>query len=147
LREWFELLTDRSTDEIDKLLDASTVNPRDAKLTLGKDIVCFYHGAEAATAAEAEWRKRFSGKQDPTVIPEVNVPAAELTDGKMWVCKLLVDLKMATSKNEARRLVEGGAVNVGPDREPVTDPKANVPVTDGLIVRAGSKKVFRVKLV
>ena len=40
-----------------------------------------------------------------------------------------------------------GAVTVGPDREKVTDFKATVAVTNGLIVRLGSRRVVRVKVV
>jgi tyrosyl-tRNA synthetase len=42
--------------------------------------------------------------------------------------------------------VQGGGVTLGPDREKVTDPTAQVPVTDGLIVRVGSRRVVRVRL-
>jgi tyrosyl-tRNA synthetase len=143
LEEWFQLLTDRPLEEVRPHIAAK---PMDAKKLLGRDIVTFYHGEEAARAAQAEWERRFSNKQDPSEIPEVTVPATRLKEGAMWVCELLVTLKMAGSNNEARRLVEGGAVNTGPDRVKVTDPKANVPVTDGLVVRAGSRKVVRVRL-
>ncbi len=65
LREWFTLLTDRPAEEINSLLDAEKVNPRDAKMALGKDIVTFYHGEAAANEAAAEWKKRNSEKKDP----------------------------------------------------------------------------------
>lgn len=146
MREWFELLTDRSADEIGRLTNSQLTHPMQAKESLGKDIATFYHGEQAALEAAAEWKKRFSGRQDPTEIPVVSVPASELTEGKIWICKLLVLLKFADSNNEARRLVQGGAVTIGPDREKITDPKANVAVTDGLIVRAGNRKVARVQL-
>src|SRR5262249_13783139 len=45
LREWFELLTDRSTEEINELLAG---NPMQAKKTLGKDIASSYYGPQAA---------------------------------------------------------------------------------------------------
>jgi tyrosyl-tRNA synthetase len=143
LREWFELLTDRSADEITELL---TVGPMPAKKTLGKDIASFYYGQAAAEAAAAEWSRRFSQRQDPTEIREVTIHGAELSDGKMWICKLLVALGLTKSNNEARRLVQQGGVTIGPDRDKVTDPTANVAVTDGLIVRAGKLQVVRVRL-
>src|SRR5438477_4523823 len=52
MREWFELLTDRSTEEITKLL---TAGPMQAKKILGKDIASFYYGRQAAEEAAAEW--------------------------------------------------------------------------------------------
>ncbi len=147
MREWFELLTDRSTDEIAKLVNSSATHPRDAKEALGKDIVTFYHGAQAADAAAEEWRRRFSQRQDPTEIPVMDVPAKELIDGKIGICKLLKLMRMAESNNDARRLVEGGAVSIGPEREKITDPKAQITVANGLIVRVGNRKINRVRLV
>jgi len=146
LREWFELLTDRSTEEIAVLLDASKTTPFEAKKRIGADIVAYYYGEEAATAARTEWEKQKSGKQDPTDIPETEIPASELTDGSMWICKLLTILGFVASNGEARRKVTEGAVNIGDDRTKITDAKANIPITDGLIVRLGSKNIRRVKL-
>jgi tyrosyl-tRNA synthetase len=147
MREWFELLTDRATDEIARLTDVNQTHPMDAKKTLGKDIVGFYYGANGAEAALAEWTKRFSGGEDPTDIEEKPVPRSELVDGAMWICKLLTALGLAKSNNEARRAVEGGGVTLGPDRTKVSDAKATVPVSDGLIVRVGKRSVVKVKLV
>jgi tyrosyl-tRNA synthetase len=143
LREWFELLTDRSGDEITSLLAG---NPMQAKKTLGRDIASFYYGPQAAEAAADEWSRRFSQRQDPTEIPERAVAAVELSDDKMWICKLLVTLGLTKSNNEARRLVQQGGVTIGPDRDRVTDPTANIAVTDGLIVRAGKLQVVKVRL-
>jgi tyrosyl-tRNA synthetase len=145
--QWLELLTDRSADDIKKLTDPAATHPMEAKKTLAADIVTFYYGADAARTARGEWEKRFSQKQDPTDIPAAQVPATELVDGKLWICKLLVLLNLATSNNEAGRNVEAGAVNIGPDREVVIDRKANVAVTDGLIVRNGKRKIARVQLI
>jgi tyrosyl-tRNA synthetase len=146
MKEWLELLTSRSGEDIARLTDAAQTHPMDAKKSLGKDIVAFYHGADAAEAAQAEWIKRFSERQDPTEITEAVIPASALGDGKMPVLKLLVALGFAKSNNEARRLVEGGGVTLGTERTKVTDPKANTAVTDGLIVRVGNRRVVRVKL-
>ena len=139
--EWFTLLTDRTDEEVKRLL----VNPMEAKKTLGRDIVAFYHGADAAAQTQAEWEKQFSQRQDPTEIPEVKVDAANLTDGKITAAKLLVLLNLAKSNNEARRHVQGGGVTIGPDREKITDPNQALTATDGLVVRFG-RKIVRVRL-
>jgi tyrosyl-tRNA synthetase len=146
--QWFTLLTDRSSDEIERLVDPAQTHPRQAKETLAKDIVCFYHGAAAADAAAAEFRRRFTEAQDPTNIEERPLPAASLIEGRLAVPKLLVALNLAKSNNEARRLIQGGGVTIGPNRDKVTDPNLAVEVTSGLIVRVGgSKKVVRVQVV
>jgi tyrosyl-tRNA synthetase len=146
MREWFELLTGRPAEEIARLVDPQVTHPMVAKKALAGDIVRFYHGNEAAKTAEAEWVKRFSNKEDPTDIQETVIPAAELTDGKLWVSKLLTLLGWVKSNNEARRAVEGGGVNIGPERAKITDWKANIPITDGLIVRWGSRRVARLRV-
>jgi tyrosyl-tRNA synthetase len=142
LREWFELLTDRDADEIAILI----ATPMPAKKTLGKDVVAFYHGAAAASEAEAEWVRRFSERQDPTDMPEIVVPPADLVDGKLWICKLLVLSGLAKGNNEARRLIQQGGVNWGPEREKIVDPTTNLPIADGLVLRVGNRRAVRLRL-
>jgi tyrosyl-tRNA synthetase len=145
MKEWFDLLTDRPADEIARLTDPSRTHPREAKELLARDIVTFYHGAAAAEAASAEFRRRFSEHEDPTDIKEVPLEAATLKDGRLYATQLLAKLGLA-SVNKAKELIAGGAVTIGPDRTKVTDVNAAVPVTDGLVVRAGKLKVVRVRL-
>jgi tyrosyl-tRNA synthetase len=120
----------------------------EAKKTLGLEIVGFYHGEAEAQSAKAEWEKRFSERQDPTDIAEADVPAGVLSsDGSLSATRLLVQMGLAKSGNEARRLIQQGALTIGPDREKITDPNMMVKVTPGLIVRVGSRNVKRVRLV
>lgn len=146
MREWFELLTDRPAEEIARLTDPQQTHPRQAKETLGMDIVRFYHGDKAAQQAAEEFRKRFTSNEDPAQISEATIARSDLTDGRMRADKLLVQTKLATSNNEARRAIEGGGVTIGPDREKITDALASIAVIDGLIVRVGKRKVVRVRL-
>ncbi len=138
MREWFTLLTDRPESEIGRLLAG---HPMEAKKTLAADVVTTYHGPEAAAAARADWEKQFSSRQDPDQIDEVKVPAGGPTD----VLALLVAAGLCKSKSEARKKVEEGAFNYGPDRIKVTDWKATVPVADGLVMRLG-RKIVRIRL-
>jgi len=147
MRQWFELLTNRSSEDVARLTNPTHSHPRQAKETLGKDIVAGYHCEQAATEAALEWQRRFSQRQDPTDIPEAQLATAELVDGKILVPKLLVLLKLAASNNEARRAVEGGAVTIGAERTRITDPKAAIGVVDGLVVRVGNRRVVRIRIV
>lgn len=142
--EWFDLLTDRSREEIIRLLDPDQTHPMEAKKTLGRDIVAFYHGPQVAEEVEREWVRR--RRDDPSVIEEAEVPAAELVDGRMWICKLLTTMGLTSSNNEARRAIEGGAVTIGEQRQRIEDFKTNVVVTNGLVVRNGNRRVKRVRL-
>jgi tyrosyl-tRNA synthetase len=142
MREWFELLTDLPTSRIDELLAGK---PNEAKKALGAEIVRFYHGDAAAQGVLDDWKKQFECKGDPDNIPDVTIAGDKLKDGAMLAVDLIAESKLTASKGEARRKVEEGAFNYGPDRTKVTDVKATVAVTDGLVIRLG-RKIFRVRL-
>jgi tyrosyl-tRNA synthetase len=142
MREWFTLLSDRTPAEIDALLSGK---PNEAKKALGAEIVRQYHGDAAADAVLADWKRQFEDKGDPADMPEVSVPAADVVDGAIGAVKLIVLAKFCASNGEARRKIEEGAFNYGPDRTKPADPKATVPLTDGLVVRLG-RKVARVRV-
>ncbi|MFO0959635.1 MAG: tyrosine--tRNA ligase [Isosphaeraceae bacterium] len=144
MRQYFTLLTDIPLEEVNGLLGGG--NPRDAKEALGKAIVAQYHGAEAADHAAAEFRRRARG-EDPDEIPEVALTRDAVgADGKVPGPRLLVALGLESSTSNARRLIAQGGVNLGPDRTPLADPNASIEVTDGLIVRAGKRKIVRIRL-
>jgi tyrosyl-tRNA synthetase len=153
MSEWFQLLTDRSLEDIHHLTGEDVesgntiIHPMEAKKSLARDIVGVYHGKEAAVAAQAEWIKQFSQKQDPTDLEVAEVPRAELVDGTIGIVKLLVLTKLAKSNNEARQKVVEGAVTTGPERTKVIDPKAMITITDGLVIRLGSRHIRRIRLV
>ncbi len=145
MKEWFELLTDRPEKEVAAIVAG---HPNEAKKLLASDIVTFYHGATAAAETVADWNKQFAGsgaKQDPDHIDDVTIPAAKLVAGGMLAVELIAEAKLAASKGEARRKIEEGAFNYGPDRTRPADVKASVPVSEGLIVRLG-RKILRVRL-
>jgi tyrosyl-tRNA synthetase len=139
---WFTLLTDRPADEVKALLAGK---PNEAKKALAADVVRGYHGPDAAAAELENWRKQFEEKGDPVDIPEVTIPADKLTGGEIAAVDLIALAKLTDSKNEARRKITEGAFNYGPDRTRVTDVKATVAVTDGLVIRLG-RKILRVRV-
>jgi tyrosyl-tRNA synthetase len=120
----------------------------EAKKQLGCEIIKFYYGADAGAKARKEWENQFSGRQDPLEIPEASISRAaiQFNEGKAGVLRIIVAAGLAKSNNEARNKVTEGAVNIGPDRTKITDPKAEIDIADGLIVRLG-RHVRRVKLV
>jgi tyrosyl-tRNA synthetase len=70
----------------------------------------------------------------------------DLKNGRMWIARLLVKAGLAPSTSEGQRLVKGGGVTLGPERTKLTDPKAEVPISDGLLVRVGSRRIARIRL-
>jgi tyrosyl-tRNA synthetase len=145
MRQYFTLLTELPLDEVDRLL-APGVNPRDAKEVLAKAIVAQYHGSEAADRAAAEFRRRAAG-EDPVEIPGLFLDSSQLdAEGRIPAYILLKELGLESSRANARRVIEQGGFNFGPHNETITDPKALIMASDGLIVRVGKRKIGRIRL-
>lgn len=145
MKQYFTLLTDFPQAEIDRLL-APEFNPRDAKEILARDVVRQYAGEAEAEAAAELFRRRAHG-EDPVLIPEVDLARKELSDGSIPAARLIVAIGFEPTTSAARRLIEGGGFNTGADRTVLKDPKATIAVESGLIVRAGKRKIARIRLV
>ncbi|HQK63986.1 MAG TPA: tyrosine--tRNA ligase, partial [Candidatus Staskawiczbacteria bacterium] len=125
------------------LKDVKDGGPRDRKALLAKEIVKMYHGEQAAENAEAEFNKVHRDKELPTDMSSFE------TDKKEYpVLDLLCDTKLAGSKNEAKRLVEGGGIVaiINSGEEKITDWKNPMELKDGMIIRRGSRNFVKIKL-
>jgi tyrosyl-tRNA synthetase len=146
MRQYFTLLTELPLAEVDRLL-APEVNPRDAKEVLASAIVAQYHGEAAASRAAADFRRRTAG-EDPDNIADLFLDASQLdSEGRVPAFILLREVGLESSSSNARRVIEQGGFNVGERREVITDPKALIFVSDGLIIRVGKVKIGRIRLV
>jgi tyrosyl-tRNA synthetase len=133
---WWLLLTDKLPAEIEAMKQG---HPMEAKKALAREIVRQFHGAAEALATEERWVKRFSERKVDDA-PEVEVPA---TDGETLLTKLLVERGLVTSRKEAERLVQQGAVSL--DSEKVTDASFRLTLKGGdrLLVKVGKLKLQR----
>jgi len=143
MRKYFELATDLSVSEINQLLDVHT-HPRTAKVALAKSIVRRYHSAGDADSAAEEFDRIFKEGALPDEIPEVQIPASELTDGKIWIVKLLILCGFAATNGEARRLIQQGGVSI--NNETVNDPALNIEIKSEMILKVGKRRFARVVL-
>lgn len=146
MREYFLLCTDVPEADFDALLgqtQTGAVNPMEAKSRLAREIVALYHGADAAEAAGAEWKRIHSARELPAEMPDIAVLASELTDGKIWIVKLVALAGFAKTNGEARRLIEQGGVSL--DGQPIKDPAAQIDVKTGAVLKVGKKNYGRVK--
>lgn len=82
-------------------------NPREAKLFLAKCLVRRYHGEKAAEEEYQNFIKVFSRKEEPE-----DVPIRKIRLGVWDILDFLVELGLAQSRSEARRLLEQGAVEI-----------------------------------
>jgi len=144
MRKYFELTTDIPIPEINRLLDEQITHPRSAKVALAKAIVQRYYSEEEADAAAAEFDRIFKKHSLPDEIPEIPIPCNELSDGKIWITRLIVICNFAKTNSEARRLVQQGGVSI--DGETIKDPALNVKIKPDMIIKAGKRRFARILL-
>jgi tyrosyl-tRNA synthetase len=142
LWNWYELLTDEPMPDIAALrarVESGAANPRDVKARLGRLIVGQFHGADAASRAEEDFRRAFSRGEVPDEVETRTLPAAE--GGA--AAKTLVTLGLAASMREARRKIAEGALKVYADgsAEPreVRDPEENLVSGASAVLRLGRR--------
>ncbi len=145
MSNWFELCTDVPLEEALALCGqaaAGTVNPRDVKQRLAREIVSLYHSPEAAAQADAYFVRTFSERKQPVEAEEVAIPAELVGGGAVPIAALVATLGLARSNTEARKLMQAGAVRL--DEEKLTEPMASMPAADlkGKVLRVG-KHQFR----
>lgn len=141
-----ELCTNLPSAEITEMREAmkNGANPRDYKMKLAFEITKINHGEKKAKEAQEHFIKTVQNKEIPDEIEEVYLPIASYK-----LIELLVELKMAASKGEARRLVEQGGVKTsadGAELEAIKDVNADILVTkEGLLIQRGKRQFIKVR--
>lgn len=126
--KYYSLLTDE---------DRKISEPRDAKFELAQIIVAAYHGTKAAELAQTEFVRIFREHEAPSETPTFILPAAPLS-----VLDLLVQLKLATSKSQAKQLVEQGAVEVSGLL--CKDWRAKITPKSGMLIKVGKRRFAKI---
>ena len=135
--EYFTLTTDvpdAEIAEIQRALQAGTINPRDLKMRLARDVVSQFHGSAAARTAEEEFVKVFQKRELPTDMPTfaVKQPTA--------IIDLLIAANLVASRSEARRLIAQDGVRL--DDVTVKNMEEMIPAREA-VLRVGRRKFVR----
>jgi tyrosyl-tRNA synthetase len=109
-------------------LASGDLHPNAAKRLLARTIVDLYHGDGAGTAAEAAFDQVFKKHEVPDDVPEVELAADQLVDGRIRLARLLALAGLVNSNKEGARKITEGAVRLNGDR--ITDPDTELAPTD-----------------
>lgn len=105
--ECLKLLTFVELDEIQSLTAHNDERMNAAKERLAYEVTALVHGKEAAEAAQNQARAAFGGSESDMQTLELDLTADSP------VVDIMTAAKVAASKSEARRLIEGGGVRLG----------------------------------
>ena len=112
---YYELLTDLSLREIEKLKQGTAVgslHPMDLKHDLAARIVTDFHGSEGAARGGDAFRRVVQNKQVPDSMPEMSLPEEMRGASVIRLDKLLRAAGLASSGAEANRKLREDAVSV-----------------------------------
>lgn len=139
------LLINNTLLSLKEIKEIQKLSPRDAKARLAREIVAMYHGQTAARKAEEEFNRIFKEKQAPSKLK--SYPVKSLRDhgaGKLLkinILDLLVQTKLASSKSEAKRLVEQKGIRI--NKEVVSDWKGEIAIKKGTILQVGKRRFIK----
>lgn len=136
LFDYFKLTTDIDLAEAQKLISDDVIA---AHKKYAETIITMYHGAEFVKQAEERYSQVAKGGI-PENIPEVNL-SSESTEIKL--CDILTKVGFASSKSEARRMIQGNGVKV--NSEVVNDINAEVKIEGEVVIQFGKNKFVKVK--
>lgn len=134
IMKYTELLTDLP---LEKMSAKSKKDPRGAKMELAKEIIGMYHDKKSAEKAEEEFIRVVSNKEVPSHVSSVKCQMSNVS-----LVDLLIETKMASSKSEARRLIEQGGVKI--DGEKQDDPNKIVSLKKEILLQVGKRKFLKI---
>lgn len=135
---YYELLTDRPEKEVETLKKG---HPMDAKKTLAYEITAWLNGPDMAAAAAEDFATKFSQREFPE---DARIVSIERGDGKTLLDLVVESSEKLKSRNEAKRLIAQGGVNI--DGERITDINSPMPAAGSVRLRIGKKEFVVVKI-
>ena len=133
--EYYALLTDYTERDIESM--KKEMHPMEAKKKLAHYLVSRFHSPREADKAREFFERTFSERQFPADAPEVQISEEEIP-----VINLLLKIGAVSSKNEARRIIQGGGLKI--NGEKIEDPKAVIEIGDCMKVQVGKKRFYKI---
>ena len=135
---YYDLLSTKSATEISAL--KSDTHPRDAKLSLSREIVARFHGAAAGESAEHDFISQFREKKLPAELPEVKL----IAPNGLLIGQVLKEAGLTSSTSDAMRMIKSGAVRI--DGERIDDEKLKLKVDSNHVYQVGKHRIAKIIL-
>jgi len=139
IEKYFMLATNYDEKNMDKVkisLSDTKVNPRDIKRELARKIVEIYYSEDLAKKAEKNFDKIFIKKDIPDHMPEVKL------DEDTLIVDILLLYELVSSKSEARRLIDQGAVKINDQK--CVDRDYVIKKDEPLVIKVGKRRFLKV---
>jgi tyrosyl-tRNA synthetase len=141
-----ELLSDldrTALEDAKRRMASGSLNPRDFKMALARELVTRFHDALSAEEAEREFQRMFQAGGLPDDIPEPVVRLSPQDGEQFWIVPLLVQTRLASSSSAARRFIQQGAVRI--DGVRITDINTRIDANEPHLLQVGRRHYARIR--
>jgi tyrosyl-tRNA synthetase len=141
-----ELLSDidiTTLEDAKRHMEGGTLNPRDFKMALARELVTRCYDAVTAEETEREFQRMFRAGGLPDEIPEPMVQLSPQDGEQFWIVPLLVQAHLASSSSAARRFIQQGAVRV--DGARITDVNTRIDANEPHLLQVGRRHYARIR--
>ena len=128
---------DNLLNQVKKDLSDSSFNPRDSKRLLGRSLVELYYNRDLALQAEQHFDQVIVNKDNPDDMSEFSLKK------DMKIIEVLHSSDLVSSKSEARRLLNQGAIRI--EGEKVSDIDMILSNGTEYIIKVGKRRFLKVK--
>lgn len=141
---YWELLTDIKVSELktkkDEILKG-VLHPKKFKEQLAFFLVQRFYSKDVAEKSYEEFQRVFAQGGLPDTIEEKKIAA-----GEALICKFLAEISIVASSSEARRMIQGNAVEI--DGQKISDPQLKINFKSGEqhLIKVGKKKFLKVNI-
>ncbi|KXB73460.1 MAG: tyrosine--tRNA ligase [Peptostreptococcus sp.] len=137
-------LTFLSLEEIKPMESWEGAKLNEAKELLAYEMTSLVHSKEEADKAQEASRALFRGGVDSANMPTTELDSSKLVDGSIALDELMIEIGLAPTKSEVRRLVQQGGVSVN---DSVADDYkmaiTEADLRDGVTIKKGKKKFHK----
>ncbi|QHX36955.1 tyrosyl-tRNA synthetase [Spiroplasma sp. BIUS-1] len=152
----FKFLTTLPLEEIEKVKQEHSKEPfkRIMQKRLAQEVTTFVHGKEGLEKAEKITQALFSGElmqlEKNELLSIINSMQKTEVKSGLQITDFLVETKIASSKREARELLNEGAISINNNNklnEELTVDSKMLTVENFIIVKKGKKKYFVIEMI
>lgn len=133
LYDYFNLTTDLELNSIREIMEKDIV---EAHRIYAREIIKMYHGKEYIQESETRYNQVAKGG-----IPK-NIKEVRIDQEEIGICDLLLKVGFASSKGEARRMIQGRGVKL--DGNTIEDVTLTISIEEPLIIQFGKNKFAKI---
>ena len=133
LRQYFELATDLTAEEIDTIMIGEI---REAHMLFAKELIKMYDDINEFEKAKERYMQVAKG-----TIPE-DIEEFCMSENEINICELLIKINFANSKGEAKRMIQGKGVKINSNLE--TDINKMIKIDRGLVIQFGKNRFKKI---